>query len=92
MSVAEVSAPLVLGFEFVMGYARRVMLLLWSGLRCGRVCRCVCDCVCVPGRPPPGWEPDLERWESDEDSEDSDVERDGDEAALILIRPSVTPK
>ena len=27
------------------------------------------------------WEPDLERWESDEDSEDSEVEHDGDEAA-----------
>ena len=23
-----------------------------------------------------GWEPDLERWETDEDSEDSEVERD----------------
>ena len=28
-----------------------------------------------------GWEPDLERWGSDEDSEDSEVEHDGDEAA-----------
>ena len=28
-----------------------------------------------------GWEPDLERWESDEGSEDSEVEHDGDEAA-----------
>ena len=27
-----------------------------------------------------GWEPDVERWVSDEDSEDSAVERDGDEA------------
>ena len=28
-----------------------------------------------------GWEPDLERWESDEESEDSAAECDADEAA-----------
>ena len=32
-----------------------------------------------------GWEPDVERWESDEDSEDSEVERDGDEAEGVAL-------
>ena len=32
-----------------------------------------------------GWEPDLERWETDEDSEDSEVERDKDEAESAAL-------
>ena len=32
-----------------------------------------------------GWEPNLERWETDEDSEDSEVERDKDEAESAAL-------
>ena len=31
-----------------------------------------------------GWSPDVERWESDEDSEDSGDEQEGDEQEVVL--------
>ena len=36
-----------------------------------------------------GWSADLGRWESDEDSEDSDQERDGDEGVSSLSEATI---
>ena len=32
-----------------------------------------------------GWQPDIERWESDEESDDSDSEYDADESAGLQL-------
>ena len=36
-----------------------------------------------------GWSPDVEHWDSDEDSDDSDVERADDEAAGLQLSDEV---
>ena len=36
-----------------------------------------------------GWSPDVERWESDEDSDDSGDEREGDEQEMALSEAAI---
>ena len=36
-----------------------------------------------------GWSPDVERWESDEDSDDSGDEREGDEQEVALSEAAI---
>ena len=36
-----------------------------------------------------GWSPDVERWESDEDSEHSGDEREGDEQEVALSEAAI---
>ena len=36
-----------------------------------------------------GWSPDVERWESDEDSEQSGDEREGDEQEVALSEAAI---